>query len=106
MSDPTELDASALSQALAARFLSCRELMQATLARIERLNPTYNAIVSLQDGDALLAQADVRDAQLARGERMGWMHGLPIAIKDLHATRGIRTTLGSPLLPPEVCVGS
>ena len=98
MSDPTALDALALSQALAARQLSCRELMQATLARIERLNPTYNAIVSLQDGDALLAQADARDAQLARGERLGWMHGLPIAIKDLVATKGIRTTLGSPLL--------
>ena len=98
MADPTELDASALSQALAARRLSCRELMQATLARIERLNPTYNAIVSLRDGDALLAEADGRDAQLARGDRMGWMHGLPIAIKDLVATQGIRTTLGSPLL--------
>ena len=65
MSDPTALDAIALAQALAARRLSCRELMAATLARIARLNPTYNAIVSLQDGDALLAQADARDAQFA-----------------------------------------
>src|SRR5262249_8387861 len=56
------------------------------------------AIVSLQDGDRLLAQADERDAQLGRGDWLGWMHGFPFAVKDLVATEGIRTTHGSPLL--------
>ncbi|GAA4415954.1 amidase [Quisquiliibacterium transsilvanicum] len=92
------LDACALSGAIRGRQVSCREVMQATLARIDRLNPRFNAIVSLQPAESLLAQADERDAQLARGEWLGWMHGFPQAVKDLANTRGIRTTLGSPLL--------
>lgn len=94
----TALDASALSRAIHARQLSCREVMQAYLTRIADLNPPYNAIVSLQDGDLLLRQADERDAQLARGESLGWMHGIPQAIKDLCNTAGIATTMGSPLM--------
>ena len=94
----TALDASALSRAIHGRQLSCREVMQAYLARIADLNPRYNAIVSLQDGDQLLRQAEGRDAQLARGESLGWMHGIPQAIKDLCNTAGIATTLGSPLM--------
>lgn len=94
----TALDASALSRAIHGRQLSCREVMQAYLARIAELNPSYNAIVSLQDGDPLLRQADERDAQLARGESLGWMHGMPQAIKDLCNTAGIASTLGSPLM--------
>jgi len=90
-------DASALSQRIAGRELSCVELMRSTLERIERVNPALNAIVSLRDGEALLAEAAERDAELARGERRGWMHGLPHAIKDLEETAGIVTTFGSPL---------
>jgi amidase len=95
---PTDLSAHALSAAIHARELSCRELMQATLARIDAVNPTHNAIVSLCDGDTLLAEANARDALLARGQSLGWMHGLPQAIKDLANTAGLTTTLGSPLL--------
>ncbi len=96
----TDLPAHALSAAILARQVSCREVMQATLARIARLNPTYNAIVSLRDGDALLREADARDALLRPGGPgpLGWMHGMPQAIKDMSATAGLRTTLGSPLL--------
>ncbi len=94
----TELSAHALSCAIHAREFSCREAMQACLARIADLNPRYNAIVNLQDDDHLLRQADQRDAQLARGESMGWMHGMPQAIKDMANTAGIVTTLGSPLM--------
>jgi amidase len=98
MADPTDLDANELAQAIRRLDVSCREVMLAHLARIDRLNPRVNAIVSLQDQARLVAQADERDAQLARGEYAGWMHGFPIAVKDLAATAGIRTTLGSPLL--------
>lgn len=94
----TELTADGLSSAIHARQVSCREVMQAYLARIAAVNPRFNAIVSLQDGDDLLRQSDARDAQLARGESMGWMHGMPQAIKDLANTAGIPTTRGSPLL--------
>src|SRR5262245_35153899 len=90
-------DATALSERIAARELSCVELMRATLERIERVNPGLNAIVSLRDGDALLVEAAEADAELARGERRGWMHGLPHAVKDLEETAGIVTTSGSPL---------
>ena len=48
--DITALDATALSEAVHARRVSCREVMQAYLARIARFNPTYNAIVSLRPG--------------------------------------------------------
>ena len=98
----TDLDADALSAAIHARQVSCREVMQATLARIAELNPTYNAIVSLRDPDALLREAGARDAQLAVGASMGWMHGMPQAIKDLADTAGLRTTHGSPLLREHV----
>ncbi len=94
----TELDASTLSVAIHEKRVSCREVMSATLERIAEVNPRCNAIVSLQDGDLLLRQADERDAQLARGLSMGWMHGMPQAIKDLSNTAGITTTQGSPLL--------
>lgn len=93
-----ELSADSLSCAIHARDVSCREVMQAYLHRIEELNSSYLAIVSLQSSDLLLRQADLRDAQLVRGESMGWMHGMPQAIKDLANTAGIPTTLGSPLM--------
>ncbi|QLQ01258.1 MAG: amidase [Burkholderiaceae bacterium] len=96
--DLTALSAEALSRTIHAREVSCREVMAAYLARIERLNPHYNAIVSLRDADALLREADARDAQLARGESLGWMHGMPQAIRDLANATGLPTTLGSPLM--------
>jgi amidase len=98
MTDPTALDGAELARTIHRREISCREVMVAYLARIERLNPRVNAIVSLQDRSALLKQADERDTQLAHGAPLGWMHGFPFAVKDLVATAGIRTTLGSPLL--------
>jgi len=98
----TDLDAHALSAAIHMRSVSCREVMQAYLAQIARVNPTFNAIVSLQDEGDLLRQADARDAQLAQGTSLGWMHGMPQAIKDAAETKGIPTTLGSPLLRDHV----
>ena len=99
---PTDLDADALSRAIHAKEVSCREVMRATLDRIAAVNPQVNAIVSLQDEAGLLRQAEGRDAALARGESMGWMHGMPQAIKDAAETRGIPSTLGSPLLADHV----
>ena len=96
--DPTELPAHALAKALREGALSCRALMQATLVRIERLNPVHNAIVALRDGDALLQEADTRDRELRGGGPIGALHGLPQAIKDLAQTAGLRSTMGSPLL--------
>ncbi len=98
LSELVALDAVALSAAIRSKRVSCAEVMSAYLDHIERLNPRVNAIVSLQDRSLLMKQAHNRDEQLSRGEYLGWMHGFPHAIKDLEATAGIRTTMGSPLL--------
>jgi len=94
-----DLDATTLSRRIASREISCRELMAASLARIDALNPRFNAIVSLREPEQLLAEATLRDSQLARGERMGWMHGFPLAVKDLSHAEGLPTSMGSPLAP-------
>jgi amidase len=78
------------------REVSARELLDAHLDRIERLNPALNAIVTL-DAEGARAAADAADAVLAAGEAVGPLHGLPVAHKDTHATGGMRTTWGSPL---------
>jgi amidase len=93
-----EISAVELSRAIHSKQVSCREVMQSTLQQIQKHNPQSNALVSLAAEDVLLTQADERDAQLARGESMGWMHGMPQAIKDLSNVAGFRTTLGSPLM--------
>jgi amidase len=86
-----------LAALLAARELSAVEVMRAFLEQIERVNPKVNAIVTLRPGDELLADAAAADRKLAAGEAVGPLHGLPIAIKDLSLTRGLRTTFGSTL---------
>jgi len=97
--DILDLSATELSRHIASRALSCLDLMQAALARIEALNPRFNAIVSLRAPEALLADARERDAELARGQRRGWMHGFPLAVKDLSHAAGLPTSMGSPLAP-------
>lgn len=98
------MDAVSLSRAIRERRVSCREVMTAFLDRIDLLNRDYNAIVSLQDREGILRQADERDRQLAHGEYLGWMHGFPQAPKDLALTAGITTTLGSPILKDNIPV--
>ena len=78
------------------RELSAVELMLRYLQRIDAVNPELNAIVTLLPDEAL-AGARAADAALGRGESTGVLHGLPIAVKDLTLTRGIRTTFGSPI---------
>ena len=77
--------------------ISSREVMQAHLKQIARVNPKVNAIVTLVAEDQLMAQALAADEAVAKGNWMGPLHGLPVGVKDLHATKGIRTTHGSPL---------
>ena len=93
MAELTDFGAAALSRMLDRRETSAAEVMAATLARIEAVNPALNAIVSLRDPDSLMAEARAADA----GPRRGWLHGLPMAVKDLQAVAGIRSTMGSPL---------
>jgi amidase len=101
-SDIVMMDAGALASAIRARKVSCVEVMTAYLDHIDKLNPKVNAIVALQDRADLMAQAREKDAQLARGETVGPLHGFPHAVKDLASVKGIRTTMGSPILKDNV----
>ncbi len=100
--DITRLDATALSAAIHSKAYSCTEVMQAYLKRIDAVNPTYNAIISLKNESELLVEAKVHDELLAAGKSKGWLHGTPQAIKDLSITAGIPTIKGSPLLQKNV----
>jgi amidase len=84
-----------IASLIARRKASSEEVMRAVLARIAAVNPAHNAIVALQDGDRLLAQARAMDARLAAGETPGPLFGLPWAVKDLVDVIGIRSTDGS-----------
>ncbi|SAL26407.1 amidase [Caballeronia arvi] len=95
--DIVSLDAVALSRAIHARDISCVEVMKAYLAQIDRLNPMVNAIVAMQNRDAVLALSAERDAQLSKGESLGPLHGFPQAPKDILPVAGMVTTKGSPI---------
>lgn len=100
--DPIFMDATALSAAIHARQVSCREVMHAYLTRIHKLNPIFNAIVNLAEDEVLLKQADKCDAELETGHSRGWLHGIPQAIKDTGHAIGFSTTFGSILLKNEI----
>ena len=96
------LDATALVAMMRQRKVSSVELMKASLSQISRVNPKVNAIVTLVDEEQLLAAAQAADDALAKGNWLGPLHGMPIGVKDLHPTKGIRTTYGSPLHKDEI----
>ena len=83
--------------AIRTRKLSAREVMQAHLQQIQRVNAHVNAMVTMVPEEQLMAQAAAADEALAHGKWLGPLHGLPVAVKDLYETAGIRTTYGSPL---------
>ena len=82
-----------LADAIRCREVSSRELLDHYLARVERLNPPLNAVVTL-DPEGARSAADAADAALARGEVGGPLHGVPMTIKDTYETAGMRTTCG------------
>lgn len=85
------------NQLLRRREISPVDLVQATLARIERLNPRMNAFLTVV-AEAATRQARAAERELQRGKPKGPLHGIPIALKDNFYTRGIRTTAGSKIL--------
>ena len=90
------LSAVEMARLIRTKKLSAREALAAHLKQIELVNPKVNAIVTLVPELAAAAAAKADEMQ-ARKEKLGPLHGLPVAHKDLVETRGIRTTFGSPL---------
>lgn len=91
------LPATELTALIRKKKVSPVEVVDAVLGRIEKLNPTLNAYVTLT---ADQARKDARTAERALGKRsatLGALHGIPFSVKDLVITKGVRTTFGTPL---------
>jgi len=99
--DLTALSLKDASDLLDARKVSPVELTRACLARIERLNPTLNAFITVT-GEQALADAKAAETLIASGKRRGRLDGIPIALKDLFDTAGVRTTAGSAIFADRV----
>lgn len=99
--DPSRLTIVELGAAFRARRLSPVEVTQHCLERIARLDPALHAFITVT-GDLALEQARAAAAELSRGHDRGPLHGVPIALKDLIDTAGIRTTGASALFEDRV----
>ena len=94
MSEPCDLSAIEARRMISAKQLSPVELVESCIKRIEATNGAVNAIVAM-DEEAALEAARSAERAVVHGEPLGLLHGLPIGVKDLQATAGLRTTWGS-----------
>jgi len=95
------IDLSDVSRAVQKKEVSPVELTEACLARIEKLNPSLNAFITVT-GTAALEDARKAEAEITRGEWKGPLHGIPLAVKDLVETAGVKTTAASAVLKDNV----
>ena len=86
---------------IASGEISSVELTEFFYQRIEELNPQLNAYLTLCP-DQALADARAADEAVRRGEDLGLLHGIPISVKDLELTKGVRTTMGSAIFRDRV----
>jgi amidase len=98
MEEVLALDATSVAALIEERAVSPTEVMAATLSRIEAVNGAVNAIVSMPDYDVLMAEARAAEQR----PRKGWLHGIPLAVKDLADARGLPTSQGSRLFAGQV----
>jgi amidase len=92
--EPTEMPVRVLARRLRDGRLTAAEALEAHLDRIDKRNPSLNAVVSL-DPDHARDRAAAADAALRRGEIWGPLHGVPMTLKDGHDVAGLRTTIGT-----------
>jgi amidase len=97
----TRKSAGELVALVTSREITPVEILDAHLSAIDRINPKLNAIVTLAVDSARAAAIEAGNAVM-RGDKIGLLHGLPIGIKDITPTAGIRTTFGSPLFKDNV----
>ncbi len=97
LANSADLTITRLAPLLRRRRLSPVDLTRFMLDRIARLQPSLNAFITVT-ADSALTQAKRAERQIARGEYRGPLHGIPVSLKDLFYTRGIRTTAGSKIL--------
>src|SRR3990172_4689553 len=96
------MPASEMAAAIRRKKVSPVEVMKAVLGRIERLNPTLNAFVTLTAEQAMRSARAAERALGKRSARLGPLHGVPFSTKDLVVTKGIRTTFGTRLYADNV----
>jgi amidase len=96
LTEPCDLSAVAARALIGAKKLSARELLDSCIRRMDAIDPAVNAMVA-RDDDKARKDALAADEVTARGDALGPLHGLPIGIKDLENTAGLRTTYGSAL---------
>lgn len=101
MSELHWMTARAAAAAIAKREVSPVELVNALLERIERLNPSLNVFIRLE-ADAALKEARVAEAEAARGQLRGALHGVPVGIKDIIDVAGLPTTCHSKVLEKKI----
>ena len=90
-------DLSSASEAVQKKKISPVELTQACLTRINNLNPIVNAFITVT-AESAVTEARAAEAEIGRGEWRGPLHGIPLAVKDLAETAGVRTTAASAVL--------
>jgi Asp-tRNA(Asn)/Glu-tRNA(Gln) amidotransferase A subunit family amidase len=90
------LSATELAEAIRQKKVSPVETVRRVLERIEAINPKINAFVTITR-DAAMAEAERAEEAVMKGEQLGPLHGVPVSIKDLIFTKGVRTTMGSKL---------
>ena len=92
--DLSYLSAAELAALIRSRQVSPVEIMRATLARIEGVQPVLNVFITVCADQAMAASREAESA-LMRGDPLGPLHGVPFSVKDLVNTRGVRTTFGA-----------